>query len=73
MLQEVEQRELLVKQRENELAEQNKNFKAEVFKEAKSIVEREKQATATLEEFEKQKTIENQLSKLSNKFGNDDE
>lgn len=66
MLQDVERREAILKQREN-------NFKAEVLKEAQSIVEREKQATAKLEEFDKQKTIENQLSKLSNKFGSDEE
>lgn len=43
---------ITVTQRENELADKQQNFKREVQKAAESMLEREKQATATLKQFE---------------------
>lgn len=56
-----------LEERENKLKERELNFKREVRKEAESLLERQKNATATLEQLENNK-INNQLEMLTNKF-----
>lgn len=56
--------------KELELKERERNFKREVRKEAESLLERQKNATATLSDM--QKAINNQLDMLPNAFGSND-
>ena len=54
-----------LEERENELKERERNFKREVRKEAESLLERQKNATATLKQFE---NAQKQMDMVSESF-----
>ena len=60
-----------LEERENELEERKRNFNMEVQKAAESILNRQKQATATFEEFQKKQ--KQYTRELPNGFGSDEE
>lgn len=53
-----------LEERENKLTERERNFKATVRKEAQSIIDRERTATATLEQLENQRKQNERANKI---------